>query len=1234
MTSHFKPPIKMVGLTGDVLADTMIQATVREHPFQTDRQIKFVPAGMSVTEITEQLWTCDRPCSIRADGYFVPMERRDDVRPRETIEIVGVPGQKVLKVVAQVVIAVAAVVATAVATSVGGPILGAIVGGLVGAAGNLAVNALFPTATPQLSLSAIGASGLAGAISAGSASRSSSSGVEGSPTYSIGGARNDFSPYGPVPVNLGKNRVSPAYAAQIYTINVGNEQFLRAIFCWGHGDLSVSDLSIGETSIDNFEDVKIDTQSNWQGDISPSLFPNQVFQEDLNIRLDPSVQNLRTTADDVDELAVDISAPNGLYRYQKSDGNRVARTVTFRADYRLTGTSAWTNFIYTNLTAGNTTAIRRTYRAVVAPGQYDVRVIKISADYVGEDVVSEAMVWTGLQSQRNRSPISIDYPITISTVEIKATAQLSGVVETFNGICVAKVTSWDGSAWVASTESENPADLFRHVLQSAANKRPVPDAEIDLDTLADWADYCRANGFTFNQYRDFKASVPDTLRDITSAGRAVALFKDGKWSVVWDDAGAPVVQHFTPGNSSGFSGSRAYLDVPHGFRVRFVNAEKSWQQDERIVYDDGYDETNATLLEGVEFPGVTDPDLIWKHGRYHIAQLRLRRESYELTTDFEHLVCTRGDRVRVSHDVPKWGLGFGRVKSVVGETVTLSGTVSMLVDGTYTVRFRLADGSSSLRSVVTEAGAVSDITLVADAGELAPEPGDIFQFGETDLESVVLRVLSISPGADFSARMVLVDDAPDIFNADTGTIPAFDSQITDPINYFDLPPTGLLVSESYQLGDGGLQSVANLSWVAPEGPVTGYLVQYRVDSSSEWSDPIAVMTTATAIDELLAGSYRFRVKAVFGSLLSGWSQEIALDAVGAFVVPPSVENFRATVSGSNLLLTWDAINDLAVRGFEIRFTKALGGATWPSSATTLSNAQGTSAVLPFAKGTYSIKAVTYNAIASDAAAFISVNVEPLSAVNAVETASDDGVFDGTYERVYFDGVSGGLVLDNAPAFFTGGQFFTGSQFFSGTPGHENVGYYTLADIVDLSAVMTARLSSEITVGGLQLNSKYFTGGQYFSGSKFFSADPDQWDLTTEVRTTDDDPNVSPAWSDWAEFIAADYSARGFQFRLKLESSSPLITPLVTGATFTIDMPDRILADGDVQSTVDGLTITFSPAFLAVKAVNITPQNLATGDYYTVTHDDTQFTANIFNAAGTKIDVPFDYQVIGYGSTSS
>ena len=101
---------------------------------------------------------------------------------------------------------------------------------------------------------------------------------------------------------------------------------------------------------------------------------------------------------------------------------------------------------------------------------------------------------------------------------------------------------------------------------------------------------------------------------------------------------------------------------------------------------------------------------MWKHGRFHIAQLRLRPETYELVTDFENLKVTRGDRVRVNHDVILVGVGAGRVKIVAAGSP--QGVVMdeqfVLDSGTgYTMRFRLADGTYITRTV--DAGTGGDI---------------------------------------------------------------------------------------------------------------------------------------------------------------------------------------------------------------------------------------------------------------------------------------------------------------------------------------------------------------------------------------------------------------------------------------------------------------------------------------------------------------------------------------------
>ena len=56
--------------------------------------------------------------------------------------------------------------------------------------------------------------------------------------------------------------------------------------------------------------------------------------------------------------------------------------------------------------------------------------------------------------------------------------------------------------------------------------------------------------------------------------------RDGKYSVVRDVPQTVPVQQFTPRNSTGFSATKVFTDIPHALKVRFINPDANWQQDE------------------------------------------------------------------------------------------------------------------------------------------------------------------------------------------------------------------------------------------------------------------------------------------------------------------------------------------------------------------------------------------------------------------------------------------------------------------------------------------------------------------------------------------------------------------------------------------------------------------------------------------------------------------------------
>jgi hypothetical protein len=1217
------------GRTGEILGpEDAVDVFIRPSPLRQETHHLRLRAGLSLAEMVEEcraafLMRPSFPVYIEISGHAIPADRweRIRVKPGFSVTIIAVPGKSAFRSILSIVVSVAALF---LAPYLAGPIIGALaatgaaasaITGLIGAgltiAGTLALSALFP-------------------VSAAASAKSDNTHT----LYSIGGSQNATQQYGAVPLISGRHRVSPPYASGQYTEISGDDQYLRMLFCVGYGPLAISDVQLGETPISKFEDCQIEIIPNHLVQ-APTLYTLPVYEESVSVLLTAADDwALRTTADKITWISVDISFPNGVYHARSSNGEMVNYTVTVEAQYSVAGANAWVSFAVLTITAASSQALRRSLAVSVPAGKYDVRVKKTSPDNpTVDDTVSETVYWTAVRGRRDATVVNFSKPLTLIALRIKATGQLSGTVDTLNCVAEPLITSWQGGAWVANQKTRNPADYFRNTLQGNANARPVADSLIDLQSLQDWSAFCTANGFTFEYVASEQKSVYDRLTMIAACGRGAVSLRDGRWGVVWDIANSPIVQHFTPRNSSNFSSQRAYADLPHGFRMSFINRkDDSYLNDERVVYDDGYNEANATKFEGMDFPGVTDSDLIWRHGRYHIAQLRLQREVYTLTTDFEHLACTRGDRVRVNHDAVLWGLGAARVKSVSSapDVVTVDDTFTMQSGKTYSMRFRLADGSSLLRTVTGADGDFSSFALV-DTGSL-PSRGDLVMFGENTLESVILRVKSITAQKDLSAELELVDDAPAILLADKRSIPPFSTHAPALIDYRAYAPTALFASERIWTTSPPT-SVLSLSWQPPNiAKVSGYVVQYAARGTGLWSPVDQTSTAKTDLQGLAAGSYDVRIRAAFDNgQLSAWLLGVVTAKI--FATPPTnVTNFVISVSGDMASLGWDAISpETGVAYYELRYSPIPSALVTWQTATILRSPIITSEVqVPPRQGTYLIKAISYSGLQSLTAAVIVSTIDGLTSFNAVDLVDEAAPFPGTKDGTYFDGAA--LRLDVLGNFFDLPDFFGAGDFFLSGGGYRPSGFYYFANTVDLGDSYTSRVSATIDASGDWSSDDVFGLDDVFSRSDFFGDIGSAWNVTVEISITDDDPAASPTWSDWAPLITGSVSARAYRFRALLESTQADVTPVVSSMEVVVDMPDRVIADNDLVVPPTGLSVTFTPAFKELQGVSIAAQGMQTGDYYAITgKNDGGFHIAFMNAAGATISRTLDYVAKGYGA---
>ncbi len=775
-----------------------LQTITQPSPFLSERRVDHWVVGQTISDIVYNLFNrvpAEGELIVLINDWPVPYRFWGDVYPHaDTLIVIKVRPQG-----GELGRSAALLAVTAGALAAFGPFGpggASAIGGLTGwqawaavaasqAVGMLAINALIPLPEPKSEKS------------------------DRSPALSITGAKNEVRPWAPVPQVLGKYRFTPPYGALPYVDNLSGTASLVNLFTLGYGPVYVdeSTLKLGDTPLSSYTGVEYEINQGFEDDEPFTIYTGVQTQDQINRRiyqgtcpdctngydpgLPPYVYDEVIT--NVTSFVVDISFPNGIIKIQ-NQGTRTSITIELAVSWAETGSPTFEDDMTANertfqVTGKTSTLIRHAYRIDLPvdppPPSYPypsitVRMRRISVDNAegldaDGDTQYSASWWSVLTTiDATATPILTrpgECPAAIA-LRIQASDQLNGYIEDLNVEVTTIALDYNGgdplTDWTRRP-TNNPASLFRYILQGRANRYPVSDERIDLVALAQFHNWCAnqhpdnpgVEQFTFNQIRDFNGTVFDALRDCAAAGRGRPVLKDGIWSVVWDDRNkyANPVQLFTPRNAWNISATKQMIDLPHAFRLRFVDSSKFYEQREVIVYgwdDSGtlYDETTATRYEQIDFPGLTVAQEAIRMAQYNLKVAWTRQERFQWNADIEHIVCQHGDAVLLQFDSIGNALGSAIVKSVATNRITLDSEFdTSKITGTLSMLHREAISGETHNEPVTAVG--GPITAVFDypAATPVPVPGDLAIIGELDQETIKLVIESIVPGADLSAQL-------------------------------------------------------------------------------------------------------------------------------------------------------------------------------------------------------------------------------------------------------------------------------------------------------------------------------------------------------------------------------------------------------------------------------------------------------------------------------------------------
>ena len=736
--------------------------------------------------------------------------------------------------------------------------------------------------------------------------------------------------------------------------------------------------------------------------------------------------------------------------------------------------------------------------------------------------------------------------------------------------------------------SNNPALCIRDYLTNTRYGRGIDTSLIDDTSFNSAANYCEEDvtigGATVDRYTcngvvDTSQGSMTVLKRLLTACRGFLVFSGGKYKLVIDK---PETAAFTFSEDNIIGAWSIKLGDKNSqfnrIRGNFFNPDRQWQPDIAVVDSSALrTQDNGLLLEKtIDLPYTSDIDRAKMISTINLNQSR-QQIMCEFTATIEGLRAEVGDVVYVKHATPGWD------------------------------------------------------TLNSNAGKM-------FRVMRITLQNNdEVRVLALEYDAtayDFGT-IAVSDSAPNTNLPDATTI---------------APPTSLTASEEmYATSTGsGAKVRANLSWSAPSDAFIQYYdVEYQNEANG-WEYWTTTKNRSAQINDLYAGNWQFRVRAVNTlGVRSVYTTTATLVFAGLTTPPSAITGFSVRAIDGSAHLQWDRPTDIDVLhgGYiRIRHTPMTSGVTWAHGSDIGEALAGTATnvVLPLLSGTYMAKAVdSAGNFATDEIQAIT-NVPNILSFNAVSTVAEAPTFAGQKEDVTvsgsvlrLDGLPYFILMEDSDNIVTEDGAYQIETETAQTAIIESYGEYYFNNDLDLGAVYTSRLTSNVDASGFVASDLIDNRADNIDTWANFDGEPsDAVTAQLQIRTTEDDPAGSPTWTGWAQLVVGDYYARAFEFRLIFNSTDSSRNIDISTLSVTIDMPDRNERAQSVAIPSGGQAITYTNAFKDSPMVGITAQNMATGDYWTLTSQtSTGFTINFYNSSNTGVARNINWIATGYGKAA-
>ena len=1013
---------------------------------------------------------------------------------------------------------------------------------------------------------------------------------------------------------------------------------------------------------DNFQGFTVVTRNGTQGQsYIPGVFANVESETAVSVRVTNSSPVTRQITDsDVDRVRVTIQVPQ--LQQLEDDGDIVGASVQVAIQVQYNG-GGFNTVVTDNITGKSSSAYQNDY-LITLTGAFpvDIKVVRNTADSTSTKLANETH-WTSFtsiidaklaypnsalvalrfdSSEFNNIPqrkylirgIKVRIP---SNATVDTTTHLGRI--TYSGV-------WDGT-FAAATWTNDPAWCLWDLLTNERFGCGIPESSLDRYDFFAISQYCNTlvdDGkggqeprFSCNILINQRKEVYNVIQEMTSIFRGISFYGAGSLVLMQDK---PSDAQYTLGPANVVDGVFSYSGS--SVRSRHTCATVAYQN---------YDEQGEVSFEYVEDAdavakyGVNNKD-IKAVGCYSQGQanrlgkwtLLSEQDLYE-TCNFSigidsGIVVRPGMVVDIADPLRGGTRRNGRVSSATTLQITIDSTTELSVNmgNSPTISVVLPNGLVETRDIDTISGTAVNVVTAFSQAPVANAP---WLIQTTDIQSQQFRVISVAESGDGVFGVTAIKYNESIYDAVEKDLNLTQRDITN-ISASPNAVTNISVTEFLYEEGGTVRTGVDISWTSPVTNVNDFVVRYRLDSNN--FQRIVTSTPSAQVKGLKAGSLEVQITARSFIGKSGPITRQTFTLAGKTAIPGNVQNLTLEpLNYNSARLRWDQTVDLDVKvsgRVHIRHSNLTdGSATWSNSTDLISAIAGSSteATVPLLEGEYLVKFEDDGLRKSATETSIVVDQPVSQTFFGVKVQREDQItptpFSGTKTDTTYNSTYDALILDS-------------DGLTAGT------GEYAFADTLDLEAVYSLDLERRLVARGI------YPADLWDSRT----ANIDTWvdidggvvdkvNAEVYVRKTNDDPSGTPTYSAWQPLANGVLKGRAFQFKAVLTSTDTAQNILVDELGYKAQFSQRTeQSTSAIASGTSAKAVTFANPFFtgtsslggansALPTIGITPQNMATGDFFELSSiSRTGFTVTFKNSSGTIVDRNFNYMATGFGKS--